>query len=212
MAVRLLIADDTAELRKSARAMLSLERDIEVVAVARDGQEAVELAQKFRPDVAVMDINMPHMDGLTAIKIIARVSPETACMIMSSEGERDMLMKAMQAGVREYMLKPFTLEEFVGAVRRVAAQAAEAKQKATLTRTAELERDKYLHQLVRAHLQIGRIDDEAARAYAEYLTRPGADPEVMTTLAKVFLERRDWQILRYICVRMEKVAAANKHP
>jgi uncharacterized protein HemY len=92
----------------------------------------------------------------------------------------------------------------------VAAQAAEARKKATQTRTAELERDKYLHQLVRAHLQIGRIDDEAARAYAEYLTRPSADPEVMVTLAKVFLERHDWQILRYICVRMEKLAAANK--
>jgi YesN/AraC family two-component response regulator len=210
MAVRLLIADDTAEFRKSARAMLSLERDIEVVAVARDGQEAVELAQKFRPDVAVMDINMPRMDGLTAIKVIARVSPETVCMIMSSEGERDTLRQAMSAGVREYLLKPFTLEEFVNAVRRVAAQAAEAGKKAAQTRTAELERDKYLHQLVRAHLQIGRIDDEAARAYAEYLTRPSADPEVMATLAKVFLERRDWQILRYICVRMEKLAAANK--
>ncbi|MBI3242929.1 MAG: response regulator [Chloroflexi bacterium] len=209
MAIRLLIADDTAEFRKSARSMLALERELEVVAVARDGQEAVELAEKLQPDVAVMDINMPRLDGLTAIKAIAKVSPATVCMIMSSEGERDMLVKAMQAGVREYVLKPFTVEEFVSAVRRAMEQAAEVKKKIVRTQTAELERDKYLLQLVQAHLQIGRIDDEAARAYAEYITRPSADPALMVTLAKIFLERRDWLILRYICVRMEKLAAAN---
>lgn len=209
MSIRLLIADDTAEFRKSARSMLALERELEVVAVARDGQEAVELAEKFQPDVAVMDINMPRLDGIAAIQAIAKVSPATVCMIMSSEGERDMIMKAMSAGVREYVLKPFTVEEFVSAVRRAMEQATEVKKKIVRTRTAELERDKYLLQLVQAHLQIGRIDDEAARAYAEYITRPGADPELMVTLAKIFLERRDWIILRYICGRMEKLAAAN---
>jgi len=217
MPLRLLIADDAAEFRKTALSMLALERDLEVVAVAGDGQEAVELAKKHLPDLAVMDINMPRMDGLTAIQHIARVSPETVCMIMSTEGEREMLMKAMQAGVREYVTKPFTVEEFMDAVRRATAQAFEVKRKAAQAhtveqdrRSAEFERDKYLYQLVRSHLQIGRIDDEAARAYAEYLTRPNADPDLMVTLAKVFLERRDWIILRYICVRMEKLAAANK--
>ncbi len=209
MSIRLLIADDTAEFRKSARSMLALERELEVVAVARDGQEAVELAEKFQPDVAVMDINMPRLDGIAAIQAIAKVSPATVCMIMSSEGERDMIMKAMSAGVREYVLKPFTVEEFVSAVRRAMEQATEVKKKIVRTRTAELERDKYLLQLVQAHLQIGRIDDEAARAYAEYITRPGADPELMVTLAKSFLARRDWITLRYTCGRMEKLAAAN---
>jgi DNA-binding NarL/FixJ family response regulator len=156
-----------------------------------------------------MDINMPRLDGIAAIQAIAKVSPATVCMIMSSEGERDMLMKAMSAGVREYVLKPFTVEEFVSAVRRAMEQAAEVKKKIVRTRTAELEREKYLLQLVQAHLQIGRIDDEAARAYAEYITRSSADPELMVTLAKIFLERRDWIILRYICGRMEKLAAAN---
>lgn len=217
MPLRLLIADDTAEFRKAALSMLALERDLEVVAVARDGQEAVDLAKKHLPDLAVMDINMPRMDGLTAIQYIARVSPDTVCMIMSTEGEREMLMKAMQAGVREYVTKPFTVEEFMDAVRRATSQAYEVRKKAVQTRTAdqdrrsaEFERDQYLYQLVRSHLQIGRIDDEAARAYAEYLTRPNADPDLMVTLAKVFLERRDWMVLRYICVRMEKLAANKK--
>ena len=217
MPLRLLIADDSAEFRKTALSMLALERDLEVVAVAGDGQEAVDLAQKHLPDLALMDINMPRMDGLTAIQHIARVSPDTVCMIMSTEGEREMLMKAMQAGVREYVTKPFTVEEFMDAVRRATSQAYEVRKKTAQARTAEqdrrsaeFERDQFLYQLVRSHLQIGRIDDEAARAYAEYLTRPNADPDLMLTLAKVFLERRDWMILRYICVRMEKLAATKK--
>jgi pilus assembly protein CpaE len=108
--IRILIADDTAEFRKSVRMMLSLERELEIVAVARDGVEALELAHKLQPDLAIFDINMPRMDGLTAIRNVAKVSPNTVCMIMSSESERDQLRQAIAAGVREYLIKPFTVE------------------------------------------------------------------------------------------------------
>jgi YesN/AraC family two-component response regulator len=203
--IRLLIADDTAEFRKSVRMMLSLERDLEVVGVARDGQEAVELAQRLQPDVALMDINMPRMDGLTAIRAMAKVSPATVCMIMSSEGERDQLRQAMAAGVREYLIKPFSTDEFVAAVRRVAGQATEARQKTAALRTAELERDKYLLKLTLAYLKTGRMDDEAAKTYAEYVVRPTADPNVLARLAEIFCARRDWRVLRLICERMERL-------
>jgi YesN/AraC family two-component response regulator len=212
--IRLLIADDTAEFRRSVRMMISLERDLEVVAIARDGQEAVELAQRLQPDVAVMDINMPRVDGLTAIRAMAKVSPGTVCMIMSSEGERDQLRQAMAAGVREYLLKPFTTDEFVAAVRRVAGQALEARQKAAAARQAETERDRYLLQLTLAYLKTGRMDDEAAKAYAEYALRPSVDPNLLARLAEIFCARRDWRILRMICERMERLTAppAPPHP
>jgi DNA-binding NarL/FixJ family response regulator len=203
--LRILIADDSPDFRKSVRMMLAFEQGVEVVAVARDGQEALEMAKNLRPDVAVMDVNMPRIDGLTAIQALAKISPATVCVVMSSEGERDMLRKAMSAGVREYLIKPFTPEEFVGAVRRAAAQSVETQHKAEAARTAEVERDRYLNQLVMSYLKTGRMDDQAAQVYAEYIQRPNVDPSVMARLAEIFCARRDWRPLRLICERMEKL-------
>jgi len=202
--LRLLIADDSVEFRKSVRAMLAFEKNVEVVAVARDGQEAVEMARHFQPDVAVMDVNMPRLDGLSAIRAIAQFSPLTVCMVMSSEGERDMLRQAMAAGVREYLIKPFTPEEMVAAVQRLGAQAAEVKQKAEVVRAAEVEREKYLVQLTLAYLKMGRMDDDASKVYAVMISRPQVDPNLLIRLAEVFLARRDWRLLRMVCERMEK--------
>ena len=206
--LRLLIADDSLEFRKSIRSMLAFERDIEVVAIARDGQEAVQLAQQHQPDVAVMDINMPKMDGISAIRLMAKVSPATVCMVVSSEKQSETLQQAMSAGVREYLIKPFGIDEFIAAVRRAAAQVADAQQKARAGRAAEAEREKYLMQLTLAYLKMGRMDDEAARVYAEVVSRPQADANLLTRLAEVFFARRDWRTLRYICERMEKVSAS----
>src|SRR5262245_18431467 len=95
--IRVLIADDSAVFRKSIHAILTFEPDIKVLEIARDGAEAVEMAREHQPDVALMDILMPKVDGITAIHAIAEVSPDTVCMVMSSEGEQDMLRKAMAA-------------------------------------------------------------------------------------------------------------------
>ena len=204
--IRILIADDTAEFRKSVRMMLSLERELEIVAVARDGVEALELAHKLQPDLAIFDINMPRMDGLTAIRNVAKVSPNTVCMIMSSESERDQLRQAIAAGVREYLIKPFTLDEFISAVKRVSGQVMEARKRAEATQVAELEREKYLVQLTLNLLKHGRMDDDAAKVYAVYITRPNADPNVMARLAEIFCARREWRPLRIICERMERLS------
>lgn len=204
--IRILIADDTAEFRKSVRMMLSLERELEIVAVARDGVEALELAHKLQPDLAIFDINMPRMDGLTAIRNVAKVSPNTVCMIMSSESERDQLRQAIAAGVREYLIKPFTVDEFTSAVKRVSGQVLEAKKRAEAAQSAELEREKYLVQLTLNLLKHGRMDDDAAKVYAVYITRPNADPNVMARLAEIFCARREWRPLRIICERMERLS------
>ena len=157
------------------------------------------------PHLIIMDINMPRMDGLTAIRLMPRVSASTVCMIMSSEAERDQLRQAMAAGVREYLIKPFTPEEFVAGVRRVAAQAHEARQKAAAAEAAQAERDRYLMQLVNSYLKTGRMDDEAAKAYAVYVQRPQADPSLLARLAEIFCARREWRTLRLICERMERL-------
>ena len=76
--IRLLIADDNAEFRHSTNLMVSLEDDIQVVSMARDGQEAVEMAKRLQPDVAIIDVHMPRVDGLTAIRALGNARPRPA--------------------------------------------------------------------------------------------------------------------------------------
>jgi DNA-binding NarL/FixJ family response regulator len=205
--IRLLIADDNAEFRKSTHMMVSLEDDIEVVSLARDGQEAVALARQHQPDVAVIDVHMPKVDGLTAIRALANVSPATVCMAMSYDGEREILRQAMAAGAREYLIKPFNTDEFLNAVRRVAARTPDTPAGRTgglRDPEVERQREQELIQLAVDYLRSGRTDNEAARVYAELVKLRNMDTHTLTRLAEIFLARRDWPILRLICERLEK--------
>jgi YesN/AraC family two-component response regulator len=157
-----------------------------------------------------MDVNMPKMNGLAAIQAMAQASPNTVCMICSSEKDSETLRTAMALGVREYLIKPFTIDELVDAVHRVAAQAIERKHTADASRTAEVELEKKLIQLTQAYLKMGRMDDEAAKVYVEWLTRPVVDPNLMVRLAEVFFARRDWHNLKLVCERMERLAPQAK--
>ncbi len=212
--IRLLIADDNAEFRKSTQLMVSMEEDIEVVSLARDGQEAVEMARQYRPDVAVIDVHMPRVDGLTAIRALAHVSPATVCMAMSYDGEREILRQAMAAGAREYLIKPFNTDEFLNAVRRVAARNAEPLSKTGGLRDPEALRQReqeLIHQAVN-FLRAGRTDNEAARVYGELVKLRTLDSNTLIRLAEIFLARRDWSTLRLICERLEKQSKTGSLP
>jgi DNA-binding NarL/FixJ family response regulator len=227
MPIRLLIADDNAEFRKSTQMMVSLEDDIEVVSLARDGQEAVEMARQHLPDVAVIDVHMPKVDGLTAIRAVANVSPRTVCMAMSYDGEREILRQAMAAGAREYLIKPFNSDEFLNALRRVAAHLSEPPARTAglaakpttgpLTKTgglsktgglidaeAQRQQEQELIHLAVTYLRADRTDNEAARVYAELVKLRNMDTTTLIRLAEIFLARRDWQTLRLIAERLEK--------
>ncbi len=117
--IRLLIVDDVESTREHLRKLLGFETDIEVCGTADNGQAAVDAAQKLNPDVVLMDINMPVMDGIQATEKLAQILPATPVIIMSVQGERDYLRRAMQAGAREFLIKPFSYDELVAAVRRV---------------------------------------------------------------------------------------------
>jgi len=209
--IRLLIADDNAEFRKSTEMMVSLETDIEVVSLARDGQEAVELARQHRPDVAIIDVHMPKVDGLTAIQALGHVSPGTACMAMSYDGDRENLRQAMAAGAREYLIKPFNTDELLNAVRRVAAaQSSEPAAKPVPPTPpappAPPQSEQEFIQTAVAYLREGRSDPDAARVYADLVALPHIDGPTLIRLSEIFLARRDWTTLRLICERLEKQA------
>lgn len=200
--LRLLIADDSADFRRNVRAMLSGERDIEIVAVARDGYEALEMARKLQPDVAVMDLHMPGMNGLETVQAIATISPQARCLIMSVDHAYGRIEEVLAAGALEYLLKPFTTEEFVSAIRRAMRGAMAAR---PLPPARPLVSGRPLnHAQVLQLLKTGRMDDEAARAYVEYIQHAEAQHETLARLAEVFCARREWRHLRLICERMER--------
>ena len=117
--IRLLIVDDIASTRENLQKLLSFEDDIEVVGLAGEGREGLEQAHKLLPDIVLTDVNMPVMDGIVLTERLATELPASPVIIMSVQGERDYLRRAMQAGAREYLVKPFSHDELVAAIRRV---------------------------------------------------------------------------------------------
>jgi pilus assembly protein CpaE len=117
--IRILVVDDIAETRENLAKLIGFEPDMTIVSSAEGGQQAVEFAKRDRPDVILMDINMPDMDGITATEIIANTVPESPIIMMSVQGEQDYLRRSMLAGAREFLVKPFSADELVNAIRHV---------------------------------------------------------------------------------------------
>jgi DNA-binding NarL/FixJ family response regulator len=115
---RLLIADDHALVREGLRTMLSGEDGIEVIAEANDGQQALDVCRELRPDLVLMDVRMPVMDGLEATKRIKDEMPKTSVMMVTMHENPDYLFEAVKAGAAGYVLKDASGERLLSAVRR----------------------------------------------------------------------------------------------
>jgi two-component system response regulator NreC len=117
--IRILLVDDHAVLRAGLRALLSAERDMEVVGEAANGREAVALAEELKPDVVVMDLAMPEMSGLEATREITRRLPETRVLALTMHAEEQYLLELLQAGGSGYVLKRSADTELLEAIRTV---------------------------------------------------------------------------------------------
>jgi DNA-binding NarL/FixJ family response regulator len=122
--IRVLLADDEAMVRAGVRAILATALDIEVVAEAGDGREAVELARAHRPDVALLDIRMPVLDGLGAAAELHQVAPEIAVVMLTTFSEDEYIATAFDSGVAGFLLKSGDPHELMAAVRAVHGGAA----------------------------------------------------------------------------------------
>ena len=116
--IRVLIVDDVATTRENIVKLIQFQPEIEAVGQASNGEEALFQAKALRPDVVLMDINMPGMDGITAAERLTVEVPETTIIIMSVQGEQEYLRRAMMAGAKNYLTKPFTGDELIQAVRQ----------------------------------------------------------------------------------------------
>lgn len=119
--IRVLIADDEPLIRAGIRMILTSADDIEVVAEAADGRDAVELARRHRVDVALLDIQMPVMDGLAALAELGRTAPDVRVLVLTTFGQRENVLRALRQGGAGFLLKDSAPDELIGAVRAVAA-------------------------------------------------------------------------------------------
>jgi len=119
--IRIIIADDHKVVREGTREILQKESDLEVVGEAGDGEETVKLAQKLKPDVAIIDIAMPRMNGIEATKQIKAISPKTAVLILTAYEYDQYVFALLEAGAAGYLLKDVRGQEVIDAVRAVRA-------------------------------------------------------------------------------------------
>ncbi|MDP1779666.1 MAG: response regulator, partial [Anaerolineales bacterium] len=126
---RVLIVDDIAETRETIRKLLQFESDIDVVGVAKSGREGIQFAQELDPDVVLMDINMPDLDGIATTEEIRKKSPHIQIVILSVQGDQNYMRRAMLAGARDFLTKPPMGDELISAIRRAGEMAQIEREK-----------------------------------------------------------------------------------
>jgi len=121
MSIRILLADDHTIVRDGLRALLERQADMSVVAEAADGRECVQLAEQHSPDVVIMDVAMPEMNGIEAARRILSANPKMSVLILSMHRDESYVLRALRAGARGYLLKDSPRDDVLTAIRTVAA-------------------------------------------------------------------------------------------
>ena len=205
--LRVLIADDIQETRRNTRLMLATIDDVEVVAIAANGLQAVQLAEEHRPDIVLLDINMPEMDGLSAYKEIVRAHPDIGCIIISAEKDTTTLRNAISVGVQDYLIKPFTVEELETAVARVYVHVEKIRQELAQADQLRRRNEAYLKQLAGEYSKTRRTDDQAIEVFERLAENPQCETRWLQNLAMIYVIRRMWDRLKVLA---EKVEARTK--
>ena len=202
--LRVLIADDVQETRRNTRLMLATIDDVEVVAIASNGVQAVQLANEQHPDIVVLDINMPDMDGLTAYREIARALPGTGCIIISAEKDTATFRSAISVGVQEYLVKPFTIEELETAIARMRERVKEQHIRLQQDIQLRQQREAYLLQLAVEYAKNHRTDDQAMQVFEHLAENPQCEMRWLKNLAMIYVVRQQWGKLKVLAGKIEQ--------
>lgn len=202
---RVLIADDAHEARRNTRVMISMIDNVEVVAIANDGVQAIEMAREYRPDILVMDINMPRLNGLAAYKKISQEFPNMACIIISAEKDPSAFRAAMSIGIQNYLIKPFTTDEMEKAIQDVIGRLESDHQKVKTGMLLE-KNETYLRQLADEYARTKRTDEKAVQVFEEVLNLPNCEMRWIQTLAMIYVVRQKWDKLKLLTERVEKIS------
>ncbi|MEJ2413093.1 MAG: response regulator [Anaerolineales bacterium] len=201
---RVLIADDVLETRRNTRLMLADNPMVDIVAIAHNGREAVELAKKHQPDIALMDINMPEMNGFEAFQAMYDIFPSMACVIISAEDDNQSFRSAMNVGAREYLVKPFTVYQLNNAIKRVGDIVKAEREKAEVAQRLRQQRASYLIQLAHEYSKSRRTDDEAVEVFEQLAANPRCELRWLRTLAMLYIIRQEWKKLQVLSGRLAR--------
>jgi YesN/AraC family two-component response regulator len=202
--LRVLIADDVQETRRNTRLMLATIDDVEVVAIAANGLQALQLSKEHHPDIVLLDINMPEMDGLTAYREIAKVLPGTGCIIISAEKDASTFRSAISVGVQEYLVKPFTVEELEAAVDHVRILVDQQRIKLAQDTQIRKQREAYLLQLAAEYSKTHRTDEKAMEVFEQLAQNPACEMRWLQTLAMIYVVRQEWGRMKFLAAKLEQ--------
>lgn len=202
--LRVLIADDIQETRRNTRLMIATIDDVEVVAIASNGVQALQLAKEHHPDLVLLDINMPEMDGLTAYKEIAKVYPEIGCIILSAEKDTTTFRNAISIGVQEYLIKPFTVDELEAAIARGRQRVEQNRARLAQDAQVRKQREIYLAQLAVEYSKAHRTDEKAMEVFEQLAQNPECEIRWLQTLAMIYVVRNEWGRLKILSTKLEQ--------
>ena len=202
--LRVLIADDVQETRRNTRLMLATVDDVEVVAIASNGLQAVQMAKEHHPDIVLLDINMPEMDGLTAYREILKVLPGTGCIIISAEKDPTTFRHAISVGVQEYLVKPFTMDEMETAIDRMRGRVEQQRAKLLQDSQLRKQREVYLLQLATEYAKARRTDDQAMQVFEQLTMNPHCEMRWLQNLAMIYVIRQQWSRLKVLAEKIEQ--------
>jgi len=197
---KVILADDTAETRRNTHIMLSMIDEIEVVAVALDGKEAIEMALKHKPDIVVFDLHMPKVDGFEAYRRISKENPRVAGIVISVYKDPSAVKTALSLGIQHYLNKPFTSEELEKAIKEILN---------TLDPEPNVEEPSAndilaLRQLADEYIQKKRTDEEAVKVFEKLLSLPDCELRWVQTLAMIYVIRQRWDKLQSLGTIMQQ--------
>jgi len=175
--IRILIVDDIAESRDNVAKLLRFEPDVEVVGLADNGEQAIDLCERLEPHIVLMDVNMPGMDGITATTRITSRQPNTAVIMMSIQNEPEFLRRSMMAGAREFLAKPFSLDELIDSIRHVHQLSQQSR--------------KVVHEVQVVHSSSGPVRNRKAKIISMFSLKGGVGRTTLAANLAVAIRNRN---------------------
>lgn len=192
-AITIILVDDIAETRESIKKLLAFEQDFKVVGSADNGREGVALAKELEPDIVIMDINMPDMDGLEAAGLITKAVPTAGVIMMSVQDDTDYIQKAMLAGARFFLAKPVSMDKLYSTIRNVYAQYEQVRM--TVKQMKQARQDLVIQQEAERQAEGGR----AGHIIAVYSPQGGTGTTMLATSLASGLMKEDIRTLLVDC-------------
>lgn len=191
--ITILLVDDITETRESIKKLLAFEQDFKVVGDVDGGREGVRLAKELKPDIVIMDINMPDMDGLEAAGLITKAVPTAGVIMMSVQDDTDYIQKAMLAGARFFLAKPVSMDKLYSTIRNVYAQYEQVRK--TVVQMERAQQELEFQQEAERQTEGGR----AGHIIAVYSPQGGTGTTMLATSLASGLMKEDIRTLIIDC-------------